>query len=163
MPAVDHSFLSAPVDFRAALTDLCPAHWPPNDDDLQALAKRCIDLIAGIDAWETATSGRDVVDSRLGKITTADARRLLVRELSLSEEGETAVLLIPAETNCVRGEMRADVDECQGMLRRPELVLGWEDEDGERNHYVPLKNKGPHWYMLSQLRDDLNEDRLVSL
>lgn len=163
MPAADCSFLRAPQDFRSVLTSLRPVHWPPDDDDLRAMAENVADFIAGIDAWETKTVGRDVVDAELGKITTADARRLLAREIELSQEGDMAVVIVPAADNCIRVELRADVDEFQGLLRRPELVLDWEDEDGHHEHYVPLKHKGPHWYMLSQLRDDLKEDRLVAL
>ena len=47
------------------------------------------------------------------------------------------------------------------ILRRTELVLDWEHEGEEQKHCVPLKRKGLQWYMLSQLRDDLRENRLI--
>ncbi|MEU6261814.1 hypothetical protein [Saccharopolyspora shandongensis] len=159
--AVDLGFLRLPLAFAEVLANLRPAAWPPTDDDLQSLADTCTALIAGLDAWETQTRGQDVVDAEHGAISTAEARRLLAREVALSYEGDIAVLLVPAGERRVRVELRAEVEEYRGILRRTELVLDWVHDEEEHEHYVPLKPKGPQWYMLSQLRDDLEEGRLV--
>ncbi|MEU7317888.1 hypothetical protein [Streptomyces sp. NPDC007083] len=159
--AVDLNFLRSPVDFRTVLTDLRPASWQPADDDVQTMAATCTALIASLYVWEAQTVGQNVTDAEQGSVTTAQARRLLAREVALSYEGDMAVLLVPPGHRRVRVELRAMVDDYQGVLRRPELVLDWDDDNGvERKHYVPLKAKGPQWYMLAQLRDDLRESRL---
>src|SRR5699024_424993 len=169
MPRPDAGFLRSPQAFRTLLSGLQPAHWPPHEDDLKAMAARCIEVIAALDEWESATQGRDVVDLQDGPITTAQARRLLAREAMLSYEGDVAVLLVPGGHGRVAAELHADVHEYQGLLRDPCLVLAWEHDGpdygrGEDAHerWFTLKSKGPHWYMLSQLRDDLREDRIVT-
>ncbi|WP_424862870.1 hypothetical protein [Streptomyces sp. MMS24-I29] len=158
--AADHAFLRSPQRFAEALSGLRPAHWPPGKADLDELAHRCTEYIASLDAWESETHGRNVVDIGLGAISTAHARRILAREIAVSDEGEIAVLLVPAAEHRVRVELRARVDAQQGLLRRPEFVLDWTHDGREHVHYVSLTPKGPEWYMLSQLRDDLWEDRL---
>lgn len=157
----DHDFFCSPQDFSGVLADLRVAGWPPSETDLQDLADSCASLIASIDAWETETGGQNVVDVDRGEISTAEARRILAREVAVSYEGDVAVLLVPAGERRVRVELRAFVDEDNGVLRRPELVLDWEYDGQEHEHYVSCKRKGPQWYMLSQLRDDLLEDRLA--
>lgn len=157
---VDLGFLNSPQTFREVLAGLRPANWPPTEEDVQTIANTCTAFIAGLDAWETQTHGQDVVDTEHGTINTAWARRLLAQEVALSYEGDIAVLLVPTGERRVRVELRADVDEYQGTLRHTELVLDWTYEGEEHEHYVPLKKKGPQWYMLAQLRDDLKENRL---
>ncbi|WP_030895380.1 hypothetical protein [Streptomyces sp. NRRL F-5053] len=159
--AVELDFLRSPLDFKSVLADLRPASWPPGDDDVQAIANTCTALIAGLYVWEGRTAGQNVTDTEQGSITTAQARRLLVREAALSYEGDVAVLLVPPGDRRVRVELRAIVEDYQGVLHRSELVLDWQDDDGvEHSRYVPLDAKGPQWYMLSQVRDDLRENRL---
>ncbi|MFD2794561.1 hypothetical protein ACFS27_13475 [Promicromonospora vindobonensis] len=158
---VDHDFFRSPQDFGGALADLQTASWPPTETDLQHLADRCASLIASIDAWETETGGQNVVDIDRGEISTAEVRRILAREVTVSYEGDIAVLLVPAGERRVRVELRSFVDDHNGVLRRPELVLDWQHDGQQHEHYVPCKRKGPQWYMLSQLRDDLLEDRLA--
>lgn len=157
---VDHDF-RMPLDFCGVLGDLRPVDWPPSETDLQNLADGCVSLIAHIDAWESQTGGQNVIDVDRGEITTAEARRILAREVIVSYEGDVAVLLVPRGERRVRVELRAFVEDDNGVLRRPELVLDWEHEGQEHERYVSLKRKGPQWYMLSQLRDDLLEDRLA--
>lgn len=158
--AVDHAFLRTPQDFSNLLIEIQEGSWPPDEADVLRIARACALLIECIDAWETATNGQNVVDVARGEINTAEVRRLLAREVTLSYEGDVAVLLVPPGDERVRVEIRADVDEYQGILRRPEMVLDWEHEGKQHEHFISLKPKGPHWYMLSQLRDDMKEGRL---
>lgn len=159
--AIDHTFLATPQDFSALLTELRPTAWPPSEDDVREIADACSDLIQALDIWEGATGGSNVIDTTRGEITTAEARRILAREVALSYEGDMAVLLVPTGDERVRVELRAWVDDYQGILRRPELVLDWEHQDETREYYVSFHGKGPQWYMLSQLRDDFKENRLT--
>jgi hypothetical protein len=133
----------------------------PGESDLQDLATRCSLFIEGIDAWESKTGGRNVIDAVRGEISTADARRILAREVAVSHESDIAVLLVPEGEQRVRVELRAFVDEGSDLLSRPEFVLDWTHGGEDHEHYVSLKRKGAQWYMLSQLRDDLREDRLT--
>lgn len=158
---VDQDFFRTSQDFNGVLADRRVADWPPSKAELQKLADGCASLIASIDAWETETGGENVVDVDRGEISTAEARRILAREVAVSYEGDIAVLLVPAGERRVRVELRAFVDDHNGVLRRPELVLDWEHAGQGHEHYVSCKSKGPQWYMLSQLRDDLLEDRLA--
>lgn len=160
--SADHTFLSTPQDFSSILADMQECSWPPDEADVIRIAQGCAILIDCLDGWESATNGKDVIDTVRGQISTADVRRLLAREVALSFEGDVAVLLVPPGERRIRVEMRADVDEYQGLLRRPELLLDWEHEGETQEHYISLKPKGPHWYMLSQLRDDLKEGRLAT-
>ncbi|MDO4254303.1 MAG: hypothetical protein Q4C81_04035 [Kocuria sp.] len=158
--AVDHAFLRTPQDFKSMLVDMQEGSWPPDEADVIRIAQACSMLIECVDAWETSTHGKNVFDVDRGEITTAELRRILAQEVALSYEGDVAVLLVPPGEERVRVEIRADVDEFQGLLRRPEMVLDWEHDGEEHEHYISLKPKGPHWYMLSQLRDDMKEGRL---
>ena len=82
-PSADHVVLRSPQHFGDVLAELRAAtRWPPGDADLDGLALGFAMLIAGIDAWETATRGREVVDADRGRINTAEARRLLAREVA---------------------------------------------------------------------------------
>lgn len=157
----DHAFLRTPQDFSRILIDLQECSWPPDEADVIRIAQACSMLIECIDAWETATHGENVFDVTRGEITTAELRRILAHEVALSYEGDVAVLLVPPGDARVRVEIRADVDEYQGVLRHPEMVLDWEHDGEDRQHWISLKPKGPHWYMLSQLRDDMKEGRLA--
>lgn len=159
--AADHAFLRMPQDFSSMLVDMQEGSWPPDEADVIRIAQACALLIECIDAWESATNGKNVVDLTHGEVTTAEVRRILAREVALSYEGDVAVLLVPPGEERVRVEIRADVDDYQGILRRPEMVLDWEHEGQEHEHYISLKPKGPHWYMLAQLRDDMKEGRLA--
>lgn len=157
-----HELLRHPQGFSTLLTGLRPVTWPPDEADVLDLARACAGLIECVDAWESATGGQNVRDAVRGEITTADVRRLLAQEVALSQEGDVAVLLVPPGEQRVRVEIRAEVDQWQGLLRRPEMVLDWEDDEGHtHSHYVSLRPKGPQWYMLSQLRDDVKEGRFV--
>lgn len=159
--ALDHAFLRTPQDFSSMLIEMQEGSWPPDEADVIRIAQGCSMLIECIDAWESATHGKNVFDVARGEICTADVRRLLAQEVSLSYEGDVAVLLVPPGDDRVRVEIRADVDEYQGLLRRPEMVLDWEQDSKQHEHYISLKPKGAHWYMLSQLRDDVKEGRLT--
>ncbi|WP_420178305.1 hypothetical protein [Paenarthrobacter sp. TA1.8] len=159
--ALDHAFLRTPQDFSSMLIEMQEGSWPPDEADIIRIAQGCSMLIECIDAWESATHGKNVFDVARGEICTADVRRLLAQEVSLSYEGDVAVLLVPPADERVRVEIRADVDEYQGLLRRPEMVLDWEQDGKQHEHYISLKPKGAHWYMLSQLRDDMKEGRLT--
>lgn len=171
MPRPDVTFLRSPQNFRTLLSGLQPAHWPPHEEDLKVMADRCIEVIEAIDEWESATHGRNVVDLQDGDITTAQVRRLLAQEVMISYEGDLAVLLIHGGHGRVAAEIHGDVHEYQGMLKEPSLVLAWEEETGDvsgsevetKERWFRLKPKGPHWYMLSQLRDDLRENRLTTV
>jgi hypothetical protein len=160
--ALDQTFLRSPQDFRSMLVDMQEGSWPPDEADVIRIAQACALLIECVDAWETTTHGKNVFDVTRGEITTADVRRLLAQEVALSYEGDVAVLLVPPGDERVRVEIRADVDEYQGLLKHPEMVLDWEEDGEEHQHHISLKPKGPHWYMLSQLRDDMKEGRLVN-
>lgn len=168
---IDLDFLRQPIDFRAVLSGLRPRHWPPTAGDIQEIADHCTALIAGIYIWEGRYFDQPLRGVDGHAITTAEARRQLAREVALSQEGDTAVLLIPFDDEdtgasqrqgVVSVELRAVVDHFQGPLVHPELILVWVDADGEEHeHYVTLRAKGPQWYMVSQLRDDLREGRLA--
>lgn len=157
---VDHAFLSTPHDFATVLADLQLNPWPPTEQDLDELAERCARLIAGLDAWGIATQGLDVIDQQHGPISTAQARRLLAREVAVGSEGDIAVMLIPRGERQVRVELRAFADPETGLLKQPEFVMDYEHQGEEYEHYVWLARRGAQWYMLAQLRDDLLEGRL---
>jgi hypothetical protein len=159
--ALDHAFLRTPQDFGSMLAGLQEGSWPPDEADVIRIAQASSMLIECLDAWETATHGRSVLDVEHGEITTAGVRRILAQEVALSHEGDIAVLLVAPGEERVRVEIRAEVDEYQGMLRRPEMVVDWEQGGEVHEHFISLKPKGPHWYMLSQLRDDMKEGRLA--
>lgn len=159
--AAHRDLLRSPQDFGHVLADLRPGQWPPSKADIEQLAYDCMTLIAELDAWETETGGQNVVDTRHGEITTADARRLLACEVGVGQEGDVAVVLVPEGEQRVRVELHAFAeDEASIVLSRPELVLEWEHDDHEFIHQMTLKRRGAQWYMLSQLRDDLREGRL---
>lgn len=126
--ALDHAFLRTPQDFSSMLIEMQEGSWPPDEADIIRIAQGCSMLIECIDAWESVTHGKNVFDVARGEICTADVRRLLAQEVSLSYEGDVAVLLVPPADERVRVEIRADVDEYQGLLRRPEMVLDWEQD-----------------------------------
>ncbi|GAA1771823.1 hypothetical protein [Nostocoides vanveenii] len=148
----------AAQDFAAVLADLRPEHWPPSPADLRDIAAICALVIAELDTWETKTEGQDVVDVHWGPITTAEARRILARTVTVADDG-VAVTLVPEAERGVYVELRGRVEDGH-HVREPELVLAWTVDDEEHLHHVALKSKGPQWYMLAQLRDDLLEDRL---
>lgn len=152
---------TTPLHYATVLADLKPAHWPPDEVDLQELALACALLIFEIDRWESKTHGQDVIDTVRGAISTAEARRILAREVSVSVEGDTTIMLVPAGEQRVYVEMRATTDNVTTVLRRPEIVLSWFHDGAEYEHHYRLEDKGPQWYMLSQLRDDLLEQRLT--
>lgn len=82
--AVDHAFLRTPQDFSNLLIEIQEGSWPPDEADVLRIARACALLIECIDAWETATNGQNVVDVARGEINTAEVRRLLAREVTLS-------------------------------------------------------------------------------
>lgn len=147
-----------PQDFSTVLTELRPEHWPPEESDLRDISAICALVIAELDTWETKTRGQDVVDINQGLITTAQARRILAREVVVADDA-VAIMLVPEGDERIHVEMRALIED-DHHLRGPELVLVWNYEGYEHEHHVALKPKGPQWYMLSQLRDDLLENRL---
>lgn len=149
-----------PQDFATVLTHLRPQHWPPGAADVRVLASICALVIAELDTWETKTRGQDVVDVNHGSITTAQARRILAREVTVTNDA-VAVTLAPGGNERVHIEMRAVVEE-DHHLRRPELVLEWTQSARACERHVALKAQGPQWYMLSQLRDDLLEGRITA-
>lgn len=150
----------APQDFSTVLGELRPDYWPPGPADLKELAAICALVIAELDTWETKTRGQDVVDVNDGWITTAQARRIMARKVRVADDA-VAVELVPGGTRRIYIEMRAAVEDGH-HLRRPELVLVWTQGGREREHHEALKPKGPQWYMLSQLRDDLLEGRIAA-
>ena len=149
-----------PLDYSSVLADLRPAHWPPDEIDLQELALACAMLIFELDRWESVTQGRDVMDTAQGRITTAQARRILAREVAVADDA-VAIMLVPAGDERVHVELRAVVAEDGHTLSRPELVLDWFQDGSEYEHHFRLEEKGPQWYLLAQLRDDLLENRLT--
>lgn len=158
--ALDPTVLRNPQNFHTILASLRPTQWPPTDAGVQRLSDECASFIAALDAWESMTEGASVVDTVHGQITTAMARRLLAHSVLVSEEGHISVLLIPGGNHRVHVELRGDVDAQRGAVRRPELVLSWEQDEEEHVFYSDMHPKGPQWYMLSQLRDDAWEGRL---
>ncbi|PFG69114.1 hypothetical protein B0O41_3965 [Propionibacteriaceae bacterium ES.041] len=162
MSIADYWFLRRPLDFEGVLSETqeCVS-WPPSDEDVVHIAQACRELIDALDGWETQTHGEPVVDTKRGRISTAEARRVLAREAALSPQGDIALLLVPAADRRVRVELRAEVDEPHGLLCQPQIILDWEQDGEEYEHFVELERKGPHWYMLSQLRDDMREGRLA--
>ncbi|WP_346007496.1 hypothetical protein [Janibacter terrae] len=147
-----------PQDFARVLTELRPEHWPPRPSDLRDISAICARVIAELDTWETKTAGTPVIDVHHGEITTAQARRILARTVTVADDG-IAVTLVPAADESIYVEMRARVEDAH-RLRDPELVLAWQDFEQEHLHHVALKPIGPQWCMLAQLLDDLLEDRL---
>lgn len=165
---IDLDFLRQPIDYRAVLSGLRPRHWPPTAGDVQEIADQCTALIAGIYEWEGQCFDQPLLDEDRNPIPAAEARRRLAREVALSQEGDTAILLVPlpddeeVDQRVIRVELRAVVEDFQGPLLHPELILDWvDDEDEAHEHYVTLRAKGPQWYMVSQLRDDMKEGRLA--
>lgn len=136
-----------PQDFARVLTELRPEHWPPRPSDLQDIAAICARVIAELDTGETKTADTPVIDVHHGEVTTAQARRILGRTVSVADDG-VAVTLVPAADESIYVEMRARVEDAR-HLRDPELVLAWQDDEQEHLHHVALKPKGPQWYMLS--------------
>lgn len=161
MPRTSFPHLAGPQNYRRVLSEIRTQSWPPRKDDIISVARTCSTLIEALYKWETAMHGRDVIDEEHGQITTAEARRLLVQEAAISGDGDMAVVLVLAGAERVRVEIRASADESQGRLRQPEMVLSWEVRK-KHEFGIPLESKGPHWYLLSQLRDDLREGRLVA-
>ncbi|XVX21485.1 hypothetical protein ACQP1U_06365 [Actinomycetota bacterium] len=155
----DHRQLPrAAQDFATVLADLRPEHWPPTSADLRDISAICALVIAELDTWESKTRGQNVVDVHRGPITTAQARRILARTVTVADDG-VAVTLVPEADHGVYVELRGRVEDGH-HVREPELVLAWHHDDEEHLHHVALKPRGPQWYMLGQLRDDLLEDRL---
>lgn len=125
--AVHRDLLRSPQDYSHLLADLRPTRWPPSKADIEQLANYCMSPIAKLDEWEITTRGRNVVDTRRGEITTADARRLLARKVGVGAEGDVTVLLVPEGEERVRIELHAFAEDEGGVvLSRPELVLTWE-------------------------------------
>ncbi|EKA62275.1 hypothetical protein B277_03078 [Janibacter hoylei PVAS-1] len=89
---------------------------------------------------------------------TWDSHNINCRNLS-GDIRAAVVALVPAADEGIYVELRARVEDGH-HLREPELVLAWQDDEQEHLHHVALKPRGPQWYMLSQLRDDLLEDWL---
>jgi hypothetical protein len=163
--AADHEFLLLPQRFDTVLAErnIPAGTWPPREEDIHDLVGGCLGFIESLDAWESATHGQHVIDCQRGQISTADARRMLAREIGITPEGDIAVLLVPeAGEHSVQVELHATVEDYQGILRNPTIVVSWVQDGESQERWYPLKRKGAHWYMLSQLRDDLLEDRLVA-
>lgn len=168
---INLDFLRQPIDFRTVLAGLRPRHWPPTAADVQEIADQCTALISGIYEWEGQCFDQPLLEEDRRPISAAEARRRLAREVALSQEGDTAILLVPLDDEdpdqpepqrVVRVELRAIVEDFQGPLLHPELILDWvDDEDEAHEHFVTLRAKGPQWYMVSQLRDDMKEGRLA--
>lgn len=157
-PSTDPQKFPRPAqDFATMLTELRPEHWPPEESDLRDISSICALVIAELDTWETKTCGQDVADIHQGVITTAQARRILAREVTVADDAVVA-MLVPEGDQRIYVELRAMTEDHH--LRGTELVLVWNHEGYEYEHHVALKPKGPQWYMLSQLRDDLLEGRL---
>lgn len=154
-----HPF-AQPQDFSLAISHIEPSSWPPSDADLNFIGLYCREIIENVYNWETEHPAEGMTDSAAGHVSTAEVFRILAREIAVSDEGEIAVLLVPGGELRVQVELRAEVDEPHGILRRPEMALTWFVDGELMERFITLKRKGPHWYMLSQLRDDLWEDRL---
>lgn len=157
---IDPSFLRKPMNYHTRLAGLAPRTWPPTQKDLDELAQQCILLTEEIYAWEGETGGEDLVDINRRLITSSQARRLLALGVSVSYEGDITALMIPGGRRRVAVELRAQVEEEQGILHHTELLLSWEEKGTEQLRDVWLQRQGPQWYMLSQLRDDVYEDRV---
>ena len=158
-----HGTLDVP-DLLLGLQENTADDWPPDDAEIARLAISCKEFIDALHAWEMTTYQAPVHDAERGVISTADARRLLVKDVALSQEGDTSVQLVPGDEHLVGIELRAEVDEFQGELRRPEFVLYWQDdqdeEDGtEHECHVALPAFGPAWLMLDAVRNDIRQGR----
>lgn len=162
---INLDFLRQPLDFRTVLAGLRPRHWPPTAGDVQEIADQCTALIAGIYEWEGQCFDQPLIDEDKRPVTTPEARRRLAREVALSQEGDIAILLVPLEDDdpaepglqrIVRVELRAVVDDFQGPLLHPELILDWVDEEGEAAvvHALPAARRharGASGHRLSQI------------
>lgn len=169
---LDPGLFLEPIDFRTVLATLTPAAWPPREDHAIDLAHLCSTLIGALHRYEIQTLGSPVMDLRDGPISTAQARRLLAQDVSIGEDGHTAVTLVEDERaprsddrTSLFIELRAfpvtpGTPASRPAFKSPEFLVGWEHAGQEYDVTMPVHRRESQWYMLEQLRDDLLEGRL---